>query len=137
MTPPPNPYEVFGLTPDATDEEIHKRYRKLAMQYHPDRNPGDDKAVEMFKKVSTAYETLSDPVKRSRVVIINRPPRPQKPAKKKKVEPDLANTGRLNIADAPPPKFDLWGKPIVPQDRQEWKDVFAGHYESQSAPDLR
>ena len=57
-------YEVFGLPKTATDEEIQKQYRKLAMQFHPDRNPGDDEAVEKFKKVQTAYEVLGDPEKR-------------------------------------------------------------------------
>lgn len=58
-------YEVFGLPTTATDEDVQKRYRKLAMQHHPDRNPGDAVAVEKFKAVQNAYEILGDSKKRS------------------------------------------------------------------------
>lgn len=58
-------YAIFDLPKTATYEEINKRYRKLAMQYHPDRNPGDDEAVEKFKEVQAAYETLGDAGKRA------------------------------------------------------------------------
>jgi DnaJ-class molecular chaperone len=50
---------------DATPEEIRKRYRKLCLKYHPDRNPDDPSAEERFKEVSSAYQILSDPAKRS------------------------------------------------------------------------
>lgn len=59
-------YEVLGVTRSATDEEIKKAYRKGARKYHPDVNPGDPEAVEKFKEVQEAYETLSDPLKKSR-----------------------------------------------------------------------
>ncbi|MDD3794297.1 MAG: DnaJ domain-containing protein [Candidatus Gracilibacteria bacterium] len=59
-----NLYEILGVDKTATNEEIKKAYRKKAMQYHPDRNPGDKSSEEMFKKVNTAYETLSDDKKR-------------------------------------------------------------------------
>jgi molecular chaperone DnaJ len=58
-------YAIFDLPKTSTDEEIQKRYRKLAMQYHPDRNPGDKEAVENFKRVQEAYETIGDPEKRA------------------------------------------------------------------------
>ena len=59
-----NPYEVLGVNKDANSEEIKKSYRKLAMQYHPDRNPGDQVAEEKFKEVQAAYDILNDDNKR-------------------------------------------------------------------------
>ena len=57
-------YATLGISKSATDEEIKKAYRKLAIKYHPDRNPGNKQAEEKFKKISIAYEVLSDPEKR-------------------------------------------------------------------------
>ena len=57
-------YEVLGVERSATDEEIKKRYRKMAMQYHPDRNQGDKEAEERFKEAAESYEVLSDREKR-------------------------------------------------------------------------
>ncbi len=57
-------YEVLAVGRDAAAEEIKKSYRKLAMQYHPDRNPGDAEAEEHFKEAAEAYEVLSDKEKR-------------------------------------------------------------------------
>jgi curved DNA-binding protein CbpA len=59
-----NYYSVLVLKKGASDEDIKKAYRKLAMRYHPDRNAGDSKAEEKFKKVSEAYAVLSDKKKR-------------------------------------------------------------------------
>ena len=59
-------YEVLGVEKGATAEEIKKAYRKSAMKYHPDRNPGDKEAEEKFKELGEAYEVLSDDDKRSR-----------------------------------------------------------------------
>ncbi len=59
-------YEVLGINKNATDEEIKKAYRKLAMQYHPDRNAGDKSAEEKFKEINEAYEVLNDSEKRER-----------------------------------------------------------------------
>lgn len=58
-------YEVLGLARDAGDEDIKKAYRKLAVKYHPDKNPGDKSAEEKFKEIGEAYEALSDPQKRA------------------------------------------------------------------------
>lgn len=58
-------YEVLGLSKTASDEDIKRAYKKLAMKYHPDRNPDDSSAEEKFKEVKEAYEMLSDAQKRS------------------------------------------------------------------------
>lgn len=57
-------YQILGVTQNCTDEEIRRNYRKLAMRFHPDRNPDDPTAEERFKDVAEAYGVLTDPVKR-------------------------------------------------------------------------
>jgi len=59
-------YKILGVEKDASDADIKKAYRKLAIVHHPDKNPGDEAAAERFKDIGEAYETLSDPQKRSR-----------------------------------------------------------------------
>ena len=59
-------YEVLGVSKTVEDTELKKAYRKVAMQFHPDRNPGDKVAEEKFKEAAEAYEILSDPDKRAR-----------------------------------------------------------------------
>jgi molecular chaperone DnaJ len=59
-------YEILGVAKGADEQEIKKSYRKLAMKYHPDKNPGDKAAEEKFKEAAEAYDVLSNPEKKSR-----------------------------------------------------------------------
>ena len=59
-------YDILGVTKNATPEEVKKAYRKMALKYHPDKNPNDKVAEEKFKLAAEAYEVLSDPEKKAK-----------------------------------------------------------------------
>ena len=58
-----DPYKILGVSPNASDEEIKRAYRRLAKQYHPDRNPGDQEAARKMQQVNAAYEQIKNPDK--------------------------------------------------------------------------
>ena len=58
-----DPYKVLGVSPEASDEEIKRAYRRLAKKYHPDLNPGDEEAARKMQEVNTAYEQIKNPEK--------------------------------------------------------------------------
>ncbi|GAH38621.1 unnamed protein product, partial [marine sediment metagenome] len=65
MTAKRDYYEILGVDHNAGEDSIKARYRKLALKYHPDRNPDDKEAEERFKEAAEAYEVLRDPQKRN------------------------------------------------------------------------
>ena len=58
-----DPYKVLGVSPDASDDEIKRAYRRLAKEYHPDRNPGDEAAAKKMQQINAAYEQIKNPEK--------------------------------------------------------------------------
>ena len=60
-----DPYRVLGLTPDATDEQVKQAYRRLAKQYHPDMNPGDEAAARRMNEINAAYDQIKNPPKQT------------------------------------------------------------------------
>lgn len=107
-------YQMLGLQRNASQEDIKKAYRKLALQFHPDRNPGDETASKKFKEIKTAYESLMDLNKRAQYNAQTKHVKPTKPV----VKPQ--RHGDLFIFDAPPPKFDIWGRPLSSSERETW-----------------
>jgi len=152
-------YKILGVSKSATQDEIKKAYRKLAMEYHPDRNPGNKEAEEKFKKIAEAYDILVNKKIRHHVPP-KPPPRPkrQPKAKKSSFESSIYKSD-IQISDAPPPQRDLWGRPLTEEEKAEWvrnnvvhvtklnkqqqqvrdgwKDSVAGNYENDGSPDLR
>ena len=60
-------YEILGVDKSSSSDEIKKSYRKIAMKYHPDKNPNDEEAEKKFKEAAEAYSILSDPTKKESV----------------------------------------------------------------------
>ena len=60
-----DPYSVLGVARDASQRDIRRSFRRLALKHHPDRNPGDPRAEEVFKRINAAYQVLGDPGRRS------------------------------------------------------------------------
>ena len=58
-----DPYQILGVSPDASDEEIKRAYRKLAKKYHPDANPGDEYAAKKMQEINDAYDRIKNPEK--------------------------------------------------------------------------
>ena len=93
-----NPYEVLGISKSASEAEIKKAYRKLALKFHPDRNQGDDSAEAKFKEVSYAYEILSDPEKRKNFDTFGNPD-----------GPGAGFSGGFSTGGSPFDIFDMFG----------------------------
>jgi len=91
-----NYYQILGLKPGASEEEIKKNYKKLALQYHPDKNRGNPTAEEKFKEIQEAYEVLSDPITRAEY--------------DKEIKNPGANPRRPVGGIGAPPKFDWRGE---------------------------
>src|SRR6476659_8050245 len=60
-----DPYDVLGVERGASTDEVKSAFRRLAQRFHPDKNPGDDRAQQKFKEINAAYQILSDPEKRA------------------------------------------------------------------------
>lgn len=73
-------YDILGVSKSATADELKKAYRKMAIKYHPDKNPGDKTAEENFKKAAEAYDVLSDPNKGRVTISSAMPGFPVRPA---------------------------------------------------------
>lgn len=121
-------YDILGVKEDATNEEIKQAYRQKALQYHPDRNPSNEKSTAEFKKIVAAFETLMDPHKK--FVYNQRLPKKAerdareearnffKDAKVEKVEKEVV----APTLHAQPPTHDLWGNRLTPEERQQWSN---------------
>lgn len=111
----PDYYKVLGLPRGAAEADVKKSYRKLALQYHPDKNPGNREAEEKFKEVAEAYATLSDAGKRRMYdQLLNAPP------------PSQASAGRFPAGGSPQDDFQWWGRARAAYQRSPDADWFSG-----------
>jgi molecular chaperone DnaJ len=98
----PDYFEILGVKRTAAIDEIRRGYRKLAIRYHPDRNPGDKGAEAKFKEISQAYDVLADPLKRKKyedVQFAPPPPPPNYPVVDVYVEVELTARDHMQGAD--------------------------------------
>lgn len=110
-----NYYDILGLEPSASADEIKKSFRRLAIKYHPDKNPGNSEAENKFKEITAAYSVLSDPFKKSDYDRIHVP---QKAAKK--------TTPRPTPPAAPSKKSPSVGKNLIYHLNLTLEECFAG-----------
>lgn len=92
-----NYYEILELSPTASFDEIKKSFRKLALKYHPDKNPGDAISENKFKEINAAYSVLSDPFKKSDYDRVHFPP---EPATKQTPRPSSRSTAKTSAKSA-------------------------------------
>jgi len=88
-------YEILGVSRSASPEEMKKAYRRLALKFHPDKNPDDPDAAEQFKEINTAYEVLSNPEHRREYDLYGTVGAPR-----------MAESGRLSQRERPRPHGD-------------------------------
>ena len=105
-------FKVFDLPFNATVDQIRSRYRQLALEWHPDKNPQRvEEATVKFKQIGEAYDKLMDPNYRAQY---------QRKKKSPSKDPEKRGHGSMHVVDAPPPKFDIWGKPLSQYERNLW-----------------
>jgi DnaJ-class molecular chaperone len=110
-------YKLLGIARTATVEQIETAYRRLALEYHPDRNPNNPEAVQRFKEVTAAAEVLRDANKRA--IYDGKISCTQRKANSNVQKPqEDSNMGRWHTP--PPPKYNIWGEPMSPEEREEW-----------------
>ena len=114
-----SPYEVLSVDKSAPDDEIKVAYRRLAMQYHPDRNPNDKNAEEKFKEVSEAYATLRDPETRAKFDRYGR-------VDTGYTQPDFSQTNWQTVFQEADIKFDWSQHQNIPRSGNLFFDVLFG-----------
>ena len=117
-------YRVMGLSTEATDDELRKTYRRLVLQWHPDRNPGDPRAAERFKEISEAYAVLIDPAKRREYDAIRAGGRGSFRYRQEDIFRDLfANPSASNVFEELAREFERMGMRV---DRHSFRQTLFG-----------